>query len=111
MNRNKLIDRFISNLSNAVLHEILEKAIDKEEIAEKYNKEIRNSWEIAKVYREKINPVKMPLLDKDAGEIKNRIVNNVKNELLLRISKGYKNINLALIREFVEKALKNLNVI
>lgn len=35
MNRNQLIDRFISNLANAVLHEILEKAIDQSEIAKK----------------------------------------------------------------------------
>ena len=32
MNRNKLLDAFISNLTNAVVHKILEKAINKPEI-------------------------------------------------------------------------------
>ena len=45
-NRNKLIDLFIGNLVNAVLHRILEKAIlDSLEIAVKYKKEIKNSWD------------------------------------------------------------------
>ena len=38
MNRNKLIEAFISNLTNGVVHEILEKAIEKEEISERYIK-------------------------------------------------------------------------
>ena len=43
--RTKLIELFISNLANSVVHEILEKAIDREEIADKYRKEIKNSIE------------------------------------------------------------------
>lgn len=111
MNRNKLIDKFISNLANAVLHELLEKAIDKTEIAEKYNKEILNSWTIAKNYREKINPVNLPLPERDIQEIQEKIINKVKNELLLRISRGYKNLDLSLVEDFVIKALRNMGVI
>lgn len=33
MNRNKLIDLFISNLANVVVHKVLEKAIDKPEVS------------------------------------------------------------------------------
>ena len=66
-NRNKLLDLFISNLSNAVLHRILEKAIGLPEIINKYDKEIKNSWEIAKIYREKINPKTPPFPEKDLG--------------------------------------------
>lgn len=86
-NRNKLIELFISNLANAVIHQILEKAIDKHEIAEGYNKEVRNSWEIARKYREKINPVNKNLPDKDAGEITKKIINKIRSELNLRIKK------------------------
>ena len=46
MNRNRLIEVFISNVANAIIHQILEKAIDKQEIADVYNKEVRNSKEI-----------------------------------------------------------------
>jgi len=57
MNRNQLIERFISNLTNSIVHQVLEKSINNKEITEKYNKEFRNSWQQAKNYREKINPV------------------------------------------------------
>ena len=70
-NRNKLIELFVSNLTNAVVHDILEKAITIEEIANRYRKEIINSFEIAKRYREKINPVNSNLPDKDKEYIKN----------------------------------------
>ena len=109
-NRNKLIDLFIGNAANAVTHRILEKAIDDEDIAKKYIQEIRNSWDIAQKYRQKINPVNTPLQHKDAEEIKKRIVVKVKSELLLRISKGYQNIDLTLVNTFVDDALKELDV-
>jgi len=109
-NRNKLIELFISNLSNAVLHRILEKAIDDLEIGQRYHKEIKNSWQIAQIYREKINPIDMPLPDKDVEEIKRKVSNRVKSELLLRISKGYRNIDLSLVIPFVEDALSELLV-
>lgn len=109
-NRSKLIELFIGNISNAIVHKILEKAITQEEITNKYQKETRNSWEIAKIYREKINPKQTSLPDKDLSSIRNKIINNVKSELLLRISKGYSNIDLSLIKLFVDEALKELRV-
>ncbi len=57
MNRNKLLNLFSSNLVNAVVHKVLEKSINKPEIINVYTKEIKNSFEIAKRYREKINPI------------------------------------------------------
>jgi hypothetical protein len=111
MNRNKLIEAFTSNLSNAIIHNILEKAIDKEEIAERYSKEIKNSWEIAKKYREKINPINNPLPLHDLEDIKRKITNKVNSELNLRINKGYNNINLSLVKEIVDKSLKELRVV
>ena len=37
-NRKKLIELFVGNISNAVVHEILEKATNDEEISSKYIK-------------------------------------------------------------------------
>ena len=64
-NRNKLINLLIGNISNSVVHDILENAIDNEEIANKYEKELTTSFKIAKKYREKINPINSFFLDKD----------------------------------------------
>jgi len=109
-NRNKLIDLFIGNLTNAILHRILEKAIEQEEISAKYKKEMKTSWEIAKDYREKINPPSsFPL--KDISEIKERLVRRVKSELSIRISKGYKNLNIESVESEVENALKEMKVL
>jgi hypothetical protein len=110
-NRNKLIDLFIGNISNSIVHEILEKAIANEEIADKYGKELTTSLEIAKSYREKINPINTFFPDKDLNYIKTKIKNKVRAELLIRVSKGYKNINLELVEEMIDKYLKNMNVI
>jgi len=110
-NRNKLIELFISNIYNAIVHEILRKAINQEELFNKYNKELLNSLEIARRYRDKINPINTALPYKDIFYIKNKIINKVKAELSLRISKDYKNINLNLIKPLVDKYLKETNVI
>ena len=109
-NRNKLIDLFIGNISNCVIHRILEKAIDDKNISDRYDKESVNSFNIAKKYREKINPVNNALPDKDVNYIKSKIINKIKSELLLRISKNYKNINLDLIEPFVDEVLKECGV-
>jgi hypothetical protein len=109
-NRNKLIELFVSNLANSIVHEILERAIDKEEIADKYRKEIKNSFKIAKNYRNKINPVNFPLPAKDFLYIEDKIKRKVNAELKLRISKGYQNIDLNLVDLEVEKYLKQLVV-
>lgn len=110
-NRNKLIDLFIGNISNSIIHEILEKAVDDKELANRYNKELITSFNIAKKYREKINPIKCPLLNKDIEYIRIKITNKVRAELLLRISKGYGGINLGLVDELVNKALRDTNVV
>ena len=66
---------------------------------------------MAKKYREKINPINAPLPEKDIDYIKNKIISKVRAELTIRISKGYDNIDLGLVEEFVEEALKNTKVI
>lgn len=43
--------------------------------------------------------------------IKTKIRNKVKAELLMRISKGYKNINLDLVEEMIDKYLKDMKII
>ncbi len=111
MNRNKLINMFIANLSNAIVHDILEKSIDKEELKNHYDAEYSNFVKIAIKYREKINPVNFPLPDKDIKYIIDKIKRNVMNELMLRISKGYKGINLNLVDEYVSKELKKVRVL
>ena len=109
-NRNKLIELFISNLANVVVHNILEKAIALEEIAEKYRKETLNSFTIAKRYREKINPVNSNLSDKDGDYIQSKITMKVRAELKNRIERGYTNIHLDLIDSEVEKMLREMKV-
>ncbi|MBI2003878.1 hypothetical protein HYS72_00235 [Candidatus Pacearchaeota archaeon] len=112
-NRNKLIDLFIGNISNAILHEILIESIkDKsKEIASYYQKEIENVLSISQKYREKINPANTPLSDKDVSYIKTKIIHRVKIELMNRISKGYKNIDLTLVDKLVDKMLKDMGVV
>ncbi|MCH8003730.1 MAG: hypothetical protein IH934_03780 [Nanoarchaeota archaeon] len=110
-NRNKLIDLFIGNTSNAVVHKILEEAIDDEVIRKYYDKEFLNSIEIAKTYREKINPVNGPLPEKGIDNIKNKIISNVTNDLNIRVSKSYENIKFDLIESTVNKMLIEMKVI
>jgi len=110
-NRNKLIDLFIGNISNTIVHKILEKAIDDKDIRKHYLDELEISFNIAKRYREKINPVNKELPEKDMNYIKDKIIRNVKTELELRISKGYENINLKLIEPIVDEILKEIKVI
>ena len=105
-NRKKLIQLLIGNLANAIVHEILELSINKEDLASKYRKELIASFEIAKKYREKINPIKQSLNEKDIDFIKDKIAQKVKAELLLRVSRGYEGINLELIEPLLDKKLK-----
>jgi len=111
MNRNKLTKLLISNLSNVIVHDVLEKAIDKPEIASVYSKEMKNSFSIAKAYREKINPLDKVFSLVDATSLREKIIQNVKAELNLRISKGYLNIDLSLVEVLVDKYLKELRVV
>ena len=69
-----------------------------------------NSYNIAKRYRDKINPINKSLPIKDISYIKFKLKNKVTAELVLRINKGYQNINLDLIDSKIEKIMKELNV-
>ncbi|HLC57016.1 MAG TPA: hypothetical protein VJH95_00430 [Candidatus Nanoarchaeia archaeon] len=89
-NRNKLIELFIGNLSNAVLHSMLEKAISNNELAGRYRQELITSLSIAKKYREKINPLHEPLPSKDKEYIKDKVIKKVKAGLAVRKAKGCK---------------------
>jgi len=109
LNRKKFIDLFVGNISNAILHRILEKAVEDEIIRKYYDKEFINSLEIAKEYREKINPMHSAL--KEASQIKEIIIKKVSNELKIRILKGYKNIDLRLVEPTTNKVLSELKVI
>src|SRR3989338_4285012 len=106
--RSKLIELFIGNLSNAVVHKLLERAVSKEFIADKYRKELLTSFNIAKRYREKINPVDRVLSVDDANGIRNKIIARVRTELMIRISKGYSGIELSLVEEYPDNMLKEL---
>ena len=108
-NKKKLIELFIGNLTNSIIHKILEKAINDEDISNRYEKELTTSLEIAKKYREKINP-QTPFIRKDIIYIKTKIKNKVRAELLVRISKGYKNIDLDSIDRVIDKFLKDINI-
>ena len=107
-NRKKLIDLFIGNVANAILHKILEKAVEDDIIRKYYDKEFLNSFEIARKYREKINPVNSKL--PESSEIKEAIIRKVNNELKVRVSKGYKNIDLGLVEFNTNKFLSVLKV-
>lgn len=87
-NRNQLVDIFIGNLANAIVHTILENSIDKEELISKYRNEVLNSYDIAKRYRERINPINKPFPIKDLEYVKEKLKNRVNGELRLRIDKG-----------------------
>ena len=109
-NRSKMIELFIGNISNVVVHKVLEKAIEDSDILNRYVKEENVSLEVAKKYREKINPKDNHLPIKDISYIKGRIVKKAKSELLTRISKGYNNIKLELVEEFVDILLKEIKI-
>jgi len=108
ISRKKLINLFIGNISNAAIHRILEQAVEDDIIRKYYDKEFLNSFEIAKRYREQINPIGKVL--PEASEIKETIVKKVSNELKTRISKGYKNIDLSLVEQTTNNILSELKV-
>ena len=111
MNRNKLMDNFIGNLSNAIVHEILKRAADDEALRSRYLKELTTSMKNALKYRDQINPVNSKLQKKDAEYIKDKIIKKVESKLLKRMDEGYKNVNLNLIEIVVEEFLKQSKII
>lgn len=108
LNRKRLIGLFIGNVSNAILHKILEKAVEDDAVRKYYDKEFLNSFDIARKYRAKINPTdrKLP----EFSEIKKNIINKVINELELRTAKGYKNIDLSSVESVTDNILSELKV-
>ena len=110
-NRNKLINLFIGNAANAVLHRILENAINDEAIAQRYVKEATTSLSLAKAYRKKIHPISIPLPIKDSGYTQQKIIKKVKVELSLRIEKGYEHLDRALVEPFVKHLLQEAQVL
>lgn len=109
-NRNKLIDWFIGNIANAALHRILESAIDDQVIASRYEKEINTSFNIAKSYREKINPVKSSLPSEEIFIIRKKVIARVNSELATRVANGYKNIDFSLVEPCVDLILKEMKI-
>ena len=58
----------------------------------------------------KINPINRVLPDKDIDHIKNRIIRNVKAELLSRVSRGYENIDLSSVEEVIAGVLRDMKI-
>ena len=110
-NRKKIIELYISNMANSILHKVLEKAIEEKEISVKYHKEIATSLTIARRYREKIHPIDAVLPKKDSEYIRQRITKKVLLELNTRIAKGYKNIDLGIVDNYIQDSLKESKVI
>lgn len=110
-NKWKIIDILIGNLATAIVHSILEKSIiQKPELSIKYRNELLTSFDIAKRYREKINPKDSSLPISDLNYIKDKLIKRIRNELQTRISRGYQNINLEIIETEVDNALKELKI-
>ncbi|HII16187.1 MAG TPA: hypothetical protein HA362_07835 [Nanoarchaeota archaeon] len=107
-NKGKLVRIFIGNVANAVVHEILENAIEEQSLRSHYGKEMQNSFLLAKRYRKKLNPGGKPLPDKESADIKAKIMKKAVNELKLRIKKGYTNIDVDSADKIAEKLLKKL---
>jgi hypothetical protein len=90
---------------------VLEEAVREEILRNHYDKESLVSFEVAKKYRGKINPIQRELPDKDINKIKKEVLKKVNNELKLRISKGYLGIDLNLTKKILEKTLKKLKIL
>ncbi len=105
-NKSKLVEIFIGNIANAVVHQVLENAIKEENLRAYYGKEMQNSFSLAKRYRKKLNPVDKPLTESD--EIKEKIVKKAVQELSIRIKKGYTGLEVGSAHKIAEKLLKKL---
>lgn len=108
-NRPDLVKRFVGIASNVIVHKILVKTELENDLRRHYAKEIERDVDIALMYRDKINPAKRPLPQKDSKEIRNSIRLKAKAELLKRIGKGY-TIDISRIDEEIDNFLKEQNV-
>ena len=109
-NRNNLIDKFVGNLSNAIVHEALFGSAENKEAASYYKKELDNSMRISRAYREKINPVDRTFSKEDIEYIRKRVINKSKAKLMTRILQDYPNIDLSLVESLIDRALKELGI-
>lgn len=110
-NRNKLLQLLMGNLVNVVVHQVLEKAVQEELLRNHYGQESMTSFEVAKRYREKINPARETLPDKDVSKIREEVSRRAIKELNLRISQGYKGIEPGLVEEILDRILKELKIL
>lgn len=110
-NRNKFITLFIGNLSNAILHQILEQSINDDALTHRYHKESITSLALAKKYRAKIHPLQSSLPESDSTYVGQKILQKVNVELHLRISKGYRDIDLSLVEPSIDKALRESKIL
>ena len=109
-NRNKLLQLLVGNLVNLVVHRVLEESAKEEILRNHYDKESVTSFEVAKKYREKINPIDRELPQRDLEQIKEQVFKRVNKELQMRMNKGYGGIDLDLVMNFLERELKNLEI-
>ena len=107
-NKSKLVRIFIGNIANAVVHEVLENAIEEQSLRSHYGTEMQNSFLLAKRYREKLNPADKPL--PESIEIREKIVKKATQELNIRIKKGFTGIDMDSTNKITEKLLKKLKV-
>ncbi|MDD4877735.1 MAG: hypothetical protein PHO02_01715 [Candidatus Nanoarchaeia archaeon] len=105
-NKSKLVRIFIGNIANAVVHEVLENAIEEQSLRSHYGKEMLNSMQLARKYREQLNPIDKTL--PESVNIRRQIVKKAEQELKLRIKKGYTGINIDSTSKIAEKLLKKL---
>jgi hypothetical protein len=102
-NKKKITQHLIGNPSNAIVHKILENVMKDLFISQKYEKEILNSFEVAKSYRSKLNPVDSGINKSEFERIKKDISVRVRKEIELRIAKGYKNLeNIDIEKEVLD---------
>ncbi|MBI4139393.1 hypothetical protein HY483_00340 [Candidatus Woesearchaeota archaeon] len=110
-NRNKIIDIFVGNTVNAIVHVILQQSISDEDVSKKYLEEVRTSLKSAKKYREKVNPINTVFQRIEAENLKIIIQRKVEKKLHKRIAKGYKDIAIGTVEENVVKILQELKVL
>jgi len=110
LNKSAIIERFTGQVATLIVHIIIDKSSESEEMHQKYVKEINNSLSLAEKYRNDINPIDRPLHSSDIEYIKQKIYGKVKAELQSRTLRGYENIQWDLINEEIDKLLKKLNI-
>lgn len=107
-NRNKLMKHLVGHLANAVTHRILQEAIEEDSLRNYYGKEAAHALEKAIEYRRGINP--SVLSPEEADALKQRIAQNVRNELQKRQERGYTGIDFSRIATVMDELLAQVVV-